>query len=86
MNSDPEPVTSDGKGGSTGRVQLAILNKRFESVARKMANTLLRPADPACSTSRATSPAASYTRAGELLVTNEAYPFMSSRVRTSWRR
>ena len=45
--------------GTLDGVQMAIINKRMEAICAKMANTLLRTGGRACSTARATSPAAS---------------------------
>jgi N-methylhydantoinase B len=70
--SDPEPV--DRGNGTRDGVRLAILNKRFESIVRKMANTLLRTGRSGVLNSARDFSCCIVTANHELVTAAECYP------------
>src|SRR5260221_1913854 len=67
-------LTADDKTRSFDGVRLAILNKRFESIVRKMANTLLRTGRSGVLNTARDFSCCIVTAEHELLTTAECYP------------
>jgi N-methylhydantoinase B len=67
-------ITADASAPPLDGVTLAILNKRFEGIARKMANTLLRTGRSGVLNIARDFSCCIVTASGDLLVTNEALP------------
>ncbi|HYC15132.1 MAG TPA: hydantoinase B/oxoprolinase family protein, partial [Stellaceae bacterium] len=72
MNTDPRPTDSTLR--KFDGVRLAILNKRFESVVRKMANTLLRTGRSGVLNTARDFSCCIVTAENELLTAAECYP------------
>ena len=72
MNTDPGPTDSTLR--KFDGVRLAILNKRFESVVRKMANTLLRTGRSGVLNTARDFSCCIVTAENELLTAAECYP------------
>jgi len=67
-------IADDATGSQLDSVTVAILNKRLEGIARKMANTLLRTGRSGVLNVARDFSCCIVTAAGDLLVTNEALP------------
>ncbi len=75
MNPSDTPAgTADAQDGALDGVTVAILNKRLEGIARKMANTLMRTGRSGVLNVARDFSCCIVSAAGDLLVTNEALP------------